>query len=153
MKDRNNTSDRSKLAVQLLYCNSTKAFENIFIEATSVCKHENIKLLELGNILDLWEIWKLWCQWTPITSNHLSIICYPMCKMRNQDFKQDMLVGGFFLKFQCANKNRAIQCVVVVQWGNLLSLVYFFLISCKNNTSILIWGHVQNISSPTVAIS
>ena len=94
-----NTSDRSKLAVQLLYCNSTKAFENIFIEATSVCKHENIKLLELGNILDLWEIWKLCCQWTPITSNHLPIICYPMCKMRNQNFKQDMLVGGFFLKF------------------------------------------------------
>ena len=98
-----NTSDRSKLAVQLLYCNSTKAFENIFVEATSVCKHENINFMELGKISekiwDLWGIWKLWCQWTPITSNHLPIICYPMCKMRNQNFKQDMLVGGFFLKF------------------------------------------------------
>ena len=98
----NTTSDRSKLAVEHLYCNNTKAFENIFVEATSVCKPEDINFMELGKIWekiwDLWEIWKLWCQWIPITSNHLPIISYPLCQRRNQDFKQDIPVGSIFSK-------------------------------------------------------
>ena len=42
---------------------------------------------------------------------------------------------------------------MVVQWGKLLRLVNFFLMSCINNLSILIWGHVQNINSLKVAMS
>ena len=39
-----------------------------------------------------------------------------------------------------------IQYFVVVQWENLSRLVNFFLMSCKNNHSIFICGHLQNIN-------
>ena len=58
-------------------------------------------------------------------------------------------------KWEGVAKRGRIQCFVVVQWGggDTSRLVNFFLMSWKNNLSILIWGHVQNISSLTVAMS
>ena len=43
-------------------------------------------------------------------------------------------------------KKGGIQYFVVVQWENLSRLVNFFLMSCKNNHSIFICGHLQNIN-------
>ena len=44
-------------------------------------------------------------------------------------------------------------CFVIVQQGSLLRLVRFFLTSCKNNLSILVWGHLQNVDSGTIAMT
>ena len=63
-------------------------------------------------------------------------------------------MGGKFFEILLGKPKGGIQYFVVVQWGGDLSrLVNFFLKSCKNNLSILIWGHVQNINSLAVAMS
>ena len=81
-----------------------------------------------------------------------NIVSYPPPPL-NQDFKQDQ--GEFFWKF-CGEEGTkggdSMFCGSSVG-ENLLTLVNFFLMSCKNNLSILIWRHVQNINSLTVATS
>ena len=49
----------------------------------------------------------------------------------NQDFKQNMLVGGnFFWNFSGGTKKKGgSQCFVVAQWGNLSRLVNFLFLS------------------------
>ena len=46
-----------------------------------------------------------------------------------------------------------IYCFVVVQWEELVEAGQFFLMTGKNNLSILSQGHVQNIKPLTVATS
>ena len=66
----------------------------------------------------------------------------------------EILVGEIFSEILLEGTKRGgIQCFMVVQWGNLSRLVNFFLMSCKNNLFILIWGRVQNINYLTVAMS
>ena len=50
------------------------------------------------------------------------------------------------------DKKGRIQYFVVVQWRELVEVGQFYLMSCTNNLSILIWGHVQNINSFTAAM-
>ena len=53
----------------------------------------------------------------------------PFCKGGgNQDFKQDMLMGGiFFWNSSRGNKKGSLQYFVVVQWGELVMVGKFFL--------------------------
>ena len=58
----------------------------------------------------------------------------------------ELVSGGIFCEILVKGTKRG-GFNVFFSGGDLLRLVYFFLMSCKNSLTILIWGHVQNINS------
>ena len=58
----------------------------------------------------------------------------------------ELVSGGFFCEILVEETKRG-GFNLFFSGENLLRLVCLFLMSCKNNLSIFIWGHVQNINS------